>query len=54
MRKPDDKEGDFEIFSEDNPWSTFDFHYKIDEFEKLHDLVKFNTLISKQVCSSFY
>ena len=49
MRKDDDTRGDFDVFSEDNPWSTFDFVYKKEEFEILHDLVKFNTLINKQV-----
>ena len=51
MRDPEDTEGDFDIFVKDTPYSsTFDLHYEKEEFEKLHDLVKFNTEINKQVC----
>jgi len=47
-RADDDTSGDFDIFEEESPYSTFDFHYKEEEFNKLHDLMKFNTLLNKQ------
>ena len=49
MRKEEDEEGDFDIFSKDSPWTTLG-QYKTSDFEKLHDLMKFNTAVSKQVC----
>ena len=48
-REPEDKAGDFQIFTEETPYSTYDFQYEEHEFEKLHNLIKFNTIINKQV-----
>merc|ERR1719466_250389 len=47
-REPEDKAGDFKIFTEETPYSTYDFQYEEHEFEKLHNLIKFNTIINKQ------
>jgi len=47
LRKEEDEEGDFDIFSKDSPWTTLG-QYKTSDFEKLHDLMKFNTAVSKQ------
>ena len=49
MRDSGDEEGNFNIYAKNSPYATFDLHYKKEEFEKLHKLVKFNTEINKQV-----
>lgn len=48
-RKPEDKKGDFLIFTKNTPYLTSDFVYENHEFERLHDLIKFNTMLNKQV-----
>ncbi len=48
-RAPDDKSGDFDLFSEGTPYSTFNFHYERSNFDRLHNLTRFNTLLHKQV-----
>lgn len=47
-RKPEDKKGDFLIFTKNTPYLTSDFVYENHEFERLHDLIKFNTMLNKQ------
>ena len=49
LRDADDKSGDFEIFSEGTPYSTFNFHYEKKNFDRLHNLMRFNTLLHKEV-----
>jgi len=48
LRDADDKSGDFEIFSEGTPYSTFNFHYEKKNFDRLHNLMRFNTLLHKE------
>ncbi|XP_076822064.1 cytosolic phospholipase A2-like [Clavelina lepadiformis] len=49
-REQEDDWGDFDIFSKQgkpikcNPYSTFNFHYTKEQFDKLFQLMKFNTL----------
>jgi len=46
-READDSRGDFQLFTEDSPFSTFDFQYEDFEFNQLHELIRFNTLNNK-------
>ena len=49
LRDPDDKSGDFDVFSKKDVYSTFKFCYKKEEFDDIHNLMKFNTFINKEV-----
>ena len=55
LRTPEEMDfADFEIFDDpDSPYSTFNFHYSRQAFEKLHDLMEFNTLNNLQVGSPY-
>lgn len=45
---------DFDIFDDpDTPFSTFNFQYSNDAFNRLHDLMEFNTLNNLDVCIPF-
>jgi len=48
LRDPEDKSGDFELFGENTPYSTFNFHYEKKNFDRLHNLIRFNTLLHKK------
>lgn len=49
-RSPDDESGKFKIFDHPgDPFSTYKFQYSNESFDKLHDLVEFNTLINIEV-----
>ncbi|XP_053549837.1 cytosolic phospholipase A2 [Bombina bombina] len=44
-REPDDLFADFDIFDDpETPFSTFNFQYPHEAFDRLHDLMEFNTL----------
>uniref|UniRef100_UPI00358E2DC2 cytosolic phospholipase A2 isoform X1 n=2 Tax=Myxine glutinosa TaxID=7769 RepID=UPI00358E2DC2 len=51
LRNPEEKDfADFEIFDDpDSPYSTFNFHYSRQAFQRLHDLMEFNTLNNLQM-----
>ncbi|XP_076823546.1 cytosolic phospholipase A2-like [Clavelina lepadiformis] len=52
LRDEGDEWGDFNIFStehEHNPYSTFNFHYTNMQFDKLFQLMQFNTLLHLDV-----
>jgi len=45
-----DKTADFKIFDDPNgPYRTFNFQYSNEEFDRLHDLMEFNTLLHLDV-----
>lgn len=49
-RHPDDKSGDFNVFDDPkSPYSTFNFQYANEAFDRLHDLTEFNTLLHVDV-----
>jgi len=49
-REPSDRRGDFKIFDDPKtPYSTFNFQYSNEAFDKLHDLMEFNTLLHIEV-----
>jgi len=47
-RDEDDTRGDFDLFGDTSPYSTFNFHYEKKNFDRLHNLMRFNTLLHKQ------
>uniref|UniRef100_H2Z680 Phospholipase A2 n=1 Tax=Ciona savignyi TaxID=51511 RepID=H2Z680_CIOSA len=44
-RLPGDTRGDFNIYDPKSPYSTFNFQYPNEAFDRLHELVEFNTLL---------
>jgi phospholipase A2 len=39
--------GNFDIFDDpEQPYSSFNFEYKPEAFERMHELMKFNTLLN--------
>ena len=47
MTEEDKEFANFDIFDHpDNPYSTFSFKYKKITFDRLHELMKFNTLLN--------
>ena len=48
-RALDDTSGDFDIFDQDGTYSTFNFGYTPEDFDKIHNLMEFNTLLYKDV-----
>ena len=49
-RSPQDEEGNFDIFDDPKSlYSTFNFHYSNQAFDRLHNLMEFNTLLHVDV-----
>ena len=45
-----DKSADFKIFDDPNgPYRTFNFQYSNEDFDRLHNLMEFNTLLHFEV-----
>ena len=49
MTKEDKDYANFSLFEDPDDWySTFNFHYHSEQFNKLADLNEFNTLLAEQ------
>ena len=49
QRSDDDKTGDFDVFGKKEPFSKLIFQYTPEKFDSLFELMRFNTLLHKDV-----